>query len=68
MNEKIIAPPRRTRRYYLHSKVKRFLRIDVYARTMYYTEDLFDRLTIRQVQYFLELQMKFNYTAQQEII
>ena len=56
------------RRYYLHQRLKRIVRVDSHNRTMFYCENILDQLTDRQVRYFVELQMKFNYTAQQEII
>lgn len=56
-----------TRRYYLHRKIKDFTRIDVYGRTITYTDDLLEKMTAKQLRYFLELQIKFNYTAQLEI-
>jgi hypothetical protein len=66
-----ITPPakisKRNRRYYLHAKIKKFMRIDVGARTLYYNEEVLDNLSAKQLQYFLELQMKFNYAAQLEI-
>jgi hypothetical protein len=70
MNEKIAPPAKKkaNRRYYLHRMVKGFLRIDVGQRTMYYHKDLLETITVKQIQYFLELQMKFNYVAQQEIL
>jgi hypothetical protein len=76
MNEHPTPPPpekkravsrKDQRRYYLHRKIKPFMRIDVYKRTLYYTEGLLYQITAKQLRYFLELQQKFNYSAQQEL-
>jgi hypothetical protein len=55
------------RRYYLHRKVKKFIKIDAYRKILYYSDDLFEQLTDQQVRYFVELQLVHQYSAQQEI-
>lgn len=55
------------RRYYLHRKIKPVMRVDVYNKTLFYNDGVLDGLTVNQLRYFLELQQKFNYVAQQEL-
>lgn len=57
-----------SRRYYLHRCVRKFTKVDAHAKTLYYTESLLNTMTVNQIRYFLELQMKFKYSIQQEII
>lgn len=55
------------RRYYLHSKLKKVIRLNSKARTIGVTEAKIDSLTVIQSKYIGELQGRFNYSVQYEI-
>ena len=55
------------RRYYLHRRLKSLFRIDAHARILYYHEATFDHMTDHQVKYFVELQLRYKYSAQSQI-
>jgi hypothetical protein len=55
------------RRYYLHSKLKKVIRLNSKARTIGVTETKIDSLTVIQSKYIGELQGRFNYSVQYEI-
>lgn len=57
----------RARRYYLHRKLRKVMRINAHSRTLFYQEDQLHSLTDLQVRYFLELVTRFKYSATQEI-
>lgn len=61
------ASKERTRRYYLHRKMKDIMRVNAYSRTLYYRDEIIGQMSYRHIRYFVELLRKFHYSAQQEI-
>lgn len=58
---------KKNRRYYLHRRLKRFVSIDAHKRLIMFREDIFDEMNVTQLAYFIELQRKYNYTAQYQL-
>lgn len=42
-------PPPANRRYYLHRKLKKFMKVDAHKRIMMFQEDTFDNMTSTQM-------------------
>jgi len=56
-----------SRRYYLHSKVKKFTTINAHSKQVEVTDQLIESLTDKQ-RFYLDELMKFGYNLQYTII